>query len=153
MDLNSLVSSRMETVASSAIVSKQGKPNAAFNETRKQLFSICVYSSSQGLRQLRSCAAEDSSPNCSASHGVFLPIGLTPAPLKRTLQNKRNRSIRKKKRKRKKRTNPKKENITKRKKRREKRKSVLPLTVLKSPKSNRVLGLTQEIEEFSFFKY
>lgn len=67
---------------------------------------------------------------------VFLPIGPIPAPPKRTLQNKRNRSIRKKKRKKKKRTNQKKENITKRKKRREKRKNVLLLTVLNSPKSN-----------------
>ncbi|KAM7328309.1 hypothetical protein ACRRTK_012401 [Alexandromys fortis] len=41
----------------------------------------------------------------------------------------------------------------KKKKRREKRKNVLPLTVLNSPKSNRISGLSQEIEEFSIFNY
>nr|XP_009239019.2 protein SREK1IP1 isoform X2 [Pongo abelii] len=60
-----------------------------------------------------------------------------PVPLKRTLQNKRNKNIRRKKRKKKKRVNQKKGNITKRKKRREKKKSILlPLIVLNSPESN-----------------
>lgn len=109
--------------------------------------SICTYTSS--LRRFRPYSIRVSSVT-SVSHSVFLSVGLIPAPLKRTPQNKRNKSIRKKKRKRKRRTNQKRENITKRKRRREKRKSALPLAALNSPKSSWVFDLTQEIEEFSF---
>nr|XP_012639526.1 protein SREK1IP1 isoform X2 [Microcebus murinus] len=60
-----------------------------------------------------------------------------PVPMKKILQNKRNKNIRRKKRKKKKRVNQERENITKRKKRRGKRKSILlPLIVWNSPKSN-----------------
>ncbi|XP_032705644.1 protein SREK1IP1 isoform X2 [Lontra canadensis] len=66
-----------------------------------------------------------------------------PVPLKRTLQNKRNKNIRRKKRKKKKRISQKGGNTTKRKKRREKRKSILlPLILLRSPKSNWIFGLS-----------
>lgn len=76
--------------------------------------------------------------NAIISQYVLLPLGLIhPVPLKRTLQNKRNKNIRRKKRKKKKRISQKGGNITKRKKRREKRKSILPpLILLRSPKSN-----------------
>lgn len=76
--------------------------------------------------------------NTIISEHALLLIGLIhPVPLKRTLQNKRNKDIRRKKRKKRKRVSQKRGSITKRTKRREKRKSIpLPLIVLKSPKSN-----------------
>lgn len=62
-----------------------------------------------------------------------------PVPLKRILQDKRNKNIRRKKRKKRKRISQKRGSITKRTKRREKRKSIPQLLiVLKSPKSNRL---------------
>lgn len=103
--------------------------------------------SKKDLRQFEPHLIYLSAINTVVSQYVLLFLGLThPVPLKRTLQNKRNRNIRGKKRKKKRRVSRKRGNITKRKKRREKRKSILLyLIVLKSPKSNWDFGLSYQI--------